>query len=118
MLLRILRIALAAFLASSASAAALTITDREASAHMGQTVTVVGVVTGTHVTLKGTEFLDFGPRYPGEDLTAVIFASSASQFGDVNQYYGKKLAVTGTIESYKGRTEIILRSPNQLSVLH
>ena len=81
-------------------------------------MTVIGVVTGTHVTAKGTEFLDFGPRYPGEDFTAVIFASSANGFGDVDQYYGKKLALTGRIESYKGRTEIILRSPGQLRVIH
>lgn len=96
---------------------AATITDAEASTHVGQTATVVGVVSGTHVTAKGTEFLDFGPRYPQEDFTIVIFASSALKFGNVDQYYGKKLAVTGQIESYRGRTEIILRSPDQLRML-
>lgn len=98
-------------------ALAAPISDAQAMAHIGQTMTVEGVVTGTHVTAKGTEFLDFGPRYPNQDFTAVIFGSSASQFGDVANYYGKRVDVTGKLELYRGKAEVILRSAHQLRVV-
>jgi len=106
----------AAVLLFASGAAAETIADRDASAHVGASATVEGIVTGTHVTEKGTEFLDFGGRYPNQLFTAVIFSTSAPALGDINVYYGKRLAVTGRIESYHDRAEIVVRSPDQLRV--
>jgi DNA/RNA endonuclease YhcR with UshA esterase domain len=94
---------------------AATYTDSQAASHVGETATVEGVATATHVSTKGTEFINFGDRYPNEDFTAVIFAENAPQI-DVSEYPGKKLDVTGKIQLYQGKPEIIVRSPDQLRV--
>ena len=102
----------------SVPARAATISDRDAATHVGEMATVVGIVTGTHVTAKGTEFLDFGGRYPNSDFTVVIFADEASQFRDIAGWYGKKVAVTGRIKLYHGRPEIVVETQGQLHVVH
>ncbi len=73
-----------------------------------------GRVSGVRVSGKGTVFVNFGPAYPSQDFTAVIFTSSAAQFGNVMRYQGKTLAVTGEITMWKGKPEAILRTPAQL----
>jgi DNA/RNA endonuclease YhcR with UshA esterase domain len=108
-------ISLAMICGSQAKAAA--IAAAEASAHVGQVTTVEGAVAEVHITPKGTELLDFDARFPAEDFTAVIFPSNANQVGDVNHFYGKRVQVTGKIELYKGRPEIIVREPGQLKIV-
>jgi len=103
--------------ACSASAQAAVITAAESASHVGQMVTVQGVVAEVHVTPKGTELLDFDARYPAEDFTAVVFASDAAQVGDINHFWGKRTSVTGKVELYKGRPEIIVRSADALKIL-
>ena len=99
-----------------AQASAGTIADKDVLRHVGQFVTVEGVVTGTHVSTRGTAFLDFGPRYPNQDFTVVVFARSAAALGDVGTYYGRRVDVTGNIELYRGRPEIVIHSASQLRV--
>jgi DNA/RNA endonuclease YhcR with UshA esterase domain len=103
---------------SIGSADAAVISDQDALRHVGQSVTVEGVVTGTHVSGKGTEFLDFGSRYPSQDFTVVIFSRSEAELGDIARFYGKRLDVSGTIELYRGRPEIIVRSAAQIRIAH
>jgi len=104
------------FAGSFGAAHAAVIADKDVSKHVGQPVTVEGVVTGTHVSAKGTEFLDFGPRYPNQDFTVVIFARSSAEIGDIARFYGKRLDVSGTVELYRGRPEIIVSSASQIHV--
>ena len=115
------RATLAGFVVATAlaltPASAAPIADSAAASHVGQTVTVAGAVSGVHVSGKGTVFINFGPGYPDQDFTAVIFASSTAQFGDVMRYEGKSLAVTGEITMWKGKPEMILRTPSQLRAL-
>jgi DNA/RNA endonuclease YhcR with UshA esterase domain len=99
---------------STAVANAGVINDRDAAKHAGEHVTVEGVVTGTHVSAKGTEFLNFGDHYPNQDFTVVIFARSSASIGDIARYYGKRVDVTGTIALYRGRPEIIVNDPGQI----
>lgn len=101
---------------STAVANAGLINDRDAMKHVGERVTVEGVVTGTHVSAKGTEFLNFGDPYPNQDFTAVVFARSAASIGDIARYYGKRVDVTGTVALYRGRPEIIVNDPGQIRV--
>jgi DNA/RNA endonuclease YhcR with UshA esterase domain len=102
------------FLFATAAAQAGVISDRDVMKHVGERVTVEGTVTGTHVSAKGTEFLNFGDRYPDQDFTVVIFARSAGAFGDVAKYYGRRIDVAGTIELYRGKPEIVVSVPNQI----
>lgn len=103
-------------LLSATPTLAATYTDSQAAFHVGENATVEGIVTATHVSSKGTEFINFGGKYPNEDFTAVIFAENAAQI-DVSQYYWKKLDVTGKIQLYQGKPEIIVSSPAQLKAV-
>lgn len=107
----------ASWLVAIGPVAAATISDAQAISHVGQTATVQGSVSNVHVSGKGTVFINFGDAYPDQDFTAVIFASSATTFGDVNRYSGHKLAVTGPITMWKGKPEMILRTPASLRVM-
>ena len=106
------------FLFVTAAAQAGVISDRDVMKHVGERVTVEGTVTGTHVSARGTEFLNFGDRYPDQDFTVVIFARSASAIGDVAKYYGRRIDVAGTIELYRGKPEIVVSAPTQIRPAH
>jgi len=90
---------------------------RDADRHLGEYVIVEGRIVATHNT--GTIcFLNFHPNYK-RYLTAVIFSSSFHLFPKDPHiyYYGKKVRIKGHIEEYKGRPEIVIKSPDQIQVL-
>jgi DNA/RNA endonuclease YhcR with UshA esterase domain len=95
-------------------ALAATIAPDEAHAHVGQTVTVEGVVSDVHTARSGVTFLDMGGRYPHNSFTAVIFKSAAGKFSHVASLDGKTVDVTGRVRLYHGNPEIILNDPSQL----
>ena len=116
-----MRVVLALFagviLTSAAPSMAATFQDSQASAHIGETATIEGVVKGTFVTVNHSQFLDFGGAYPNQDFSAVIWAPDAAQFKDVISYYGKRVVVTGKITLYQGKPEMELTSGDNLKVL-
>lgn len=96
------------------AAQAATISAAEAASHIGQTFTVEGQVGEVHTTTSGITFLDLGGRYPHQLFTAVIFPENAAAFGAVDGLVGSTVDVTGPIQLYRGKPEIILRSKDQL----
>jgi len=101
--------------AAPAFADAKIIPATEAKNHIGDTVTVEGVVSGVHHAASGNAiFLDIGGRYPNQQLTGVIFMDDFGKFSDVDALEGKIVDVTGTIALYRGRPEIILHDPGQI----
>jgi DNA/RNA endonuclease YhcR with UshA esterase domain len=111
-MMRRIAVALVALLISVPAVAA-PISPTEAGAHVGQTATVEGVVSDVHVSPKET-FINMGGSYPDNALTGVIFSENASAFPDVQNLDGKTVNISGTIQLYKGKPEIILRSAYQL----
>ncbi|MEJ0051715.1 MAG: hypothetical protein WDN02_11025 [Methylovirgula sp.] len=96
-------------------AVAQTIQPTDANAHVGQAVTIEGIVSEVHVAQRSdTTFIDLGGEYPNEAFTGVIFSEDESKFPDVQNLTGKKVNISGTISLYKGRPEIILHSADQL----
>lgn len=95
------------------------ISDAQASAHVGERVVVDGTVASVHTSKKGHTFINFGAPYPRQDFTAVVFASVATAFKDVDisALSGRHVRVTGVVRLYEGKPEIILDSRAQLSVL-
>jgi DNA/RNA endonuclease YhcR with UshA esterase domain len=89
------------------------VTAADAAGRIGRTVTVEGVVSEVHVSERAT-FIDLNGRYPNEEFTGVIFESDAGAFSDVDAYEGKTVDITGTVQLYRGRPEIILTSPSQI----
>ena len=100
---------------TAAPALAQTIQPPEAKDHVGQVVTVEGMVSEVHKLASGrATFIDMGGRYPYNVFTAVIFSSDASKFPDVETLNGKVVDITGRVTLYKGEPEIILNDPAQI----
>lgn len=92
------------------------ITPQEALQHIGDTESVAGVVSQVSTSKGGTTFINFGGRYPNHIFYAVIFKRYADEFPGVHALEGKSVEITGTIELYKGKPQIILTSPSQISI--
>src|SRR5437667_10836005 len=106
---------LAFICAASIIAQGVSWTPVEAAKHVGETTTVTGTVDGVHQSGKGNIFLNMGGTYPNQAFTAFIPSGSAGQFTNAQQYDGKTVSVSGKIQLYKGKPEIIVNSPSQIS---
>lgn len=102
----------------SLSAHAETITPGDSAHHVGSSVTVEGVVSQVSVSSGGTIFINFGGRYPNQEFYGVIFKSNSRQFSEVRALEGQTIALSGTVQLYKGRPQIILQSPSQITLRH
>ena len=103
------------FVLAATPAAAETIKPADARAHVGQTVTVEGVVSEVHVASgSGMTFIDMGGRYPDNAFAAVIFRDDAGKFPNVAALNGKTVDITGAVKLFKGKAEIILKDAAQL----
>jgi DNA/RNA endonuclease YhcR with UshA esterase domain len=98
------------------TAAEKVIPDAEASLYAGESVAVKGIIANVFQSNKGNIFLNFGSPYPNQTLYAVIFGKDAAKFGNVKAYEGKTVIVTGVVQSYKGKAEIILKDPGQIKL--
>jgi DNA/RNA endonuclease YhcR with UshA esterase domain len=108
-----------ALLLTSAAAPALaeTIAAAEAKNHIGQNVTVEGVVSEVHHVQSGrATLIDMGGTYPNNTFTAVIFKDDFNKFPNVDSLAGKTIDVTGQIKEYRGRPEILLKDAGQIKV--
>ena len=98
------------------SASAETIDAKAAATHIGQTVTVVGVLNNIHQSESKTVFLDIGGAFPDNAFTAVIFARDAAKFANLASFVGKRIAITGKIKTYGDKPEIVLSSADHLKL--
>lgn len=103
-------------LALSVGAQAETIAPREAAHYVGSQATVAGVVSQVSRSKGGTTFINFGGRFPKHVFYAVIFANRASAFPGIFDLEGKSVQITGDIQLYKGKPQIIVSSPNQIQL--
>lgn len=87
---------------------------REATNHIGEYATVRGRVDNVFTSSKGNTFLNFCPNYKTCPFSAVVFSSDSYKFGNLKQYQGQTIEVTGLIKTYQGRAEIIINDPNQI----
>ena len=90
-----------------------------AKKHIGETVFVEGRVASVFRSKKNNVFLNFEKPYPYQCFAAVIFSSDLAKFPqDIEKLFeGKRVKIFGKIEQYKGKPEIILKSPNQIEIL-
>jgi nuclease S1 len=116
-LAKVLNEALASYRPSGDAAAPSTpgvYSDREAAAHLGETATVVGTIAAVFRSKTGTVYLNFGADYPHQTFTAVALAPAGAWTSGLDSLVGRRVGVHGTIVSYRGRVEIVLRSREQL----
>jgi DNA/RNA endonuclease YhcR with UshA esterase domain len=107
------------FITSPFVVGAQEISAADAGKYVGQKVTVCGTVArATYATkAKGQPtFLDLGASHPYQSLTVLIWGSDRGQFNPAPEtaYRDKQICVTGLVELYRGKPEIVVKSPGQI----
>jgi|GEM_PF-3325598 len=89
----------------------------QAGDNIGQYVKSSGRIMSARDTGKVT-FLNLEKDYK-KGLVLVIFASDYKRFREkpVSMYKGRDIEFEGRVKSYKGRPEIIIKSPDQITVI-
>jgi micrococcal nuclease len=84
---------------------------------MGDSVTVCAKVYGVKTTNSIT-FINLGSAYPHAPLTVVIFTKDIANFkvAPYDLYNEKRICVSGKLIEYKGKPEIIITGPDQVSI--
>jgi DNA/RNA endonuclease YhcR with UshA esterase domain len=83
--------------------------------------TVCGTVASATYAIrtKGRPtFLNLDQPYPKQIFTVLIWGSDRNKFKNPPETFfkGKRICVTGTIEDYKGKPEIVVHGPDQITV--
>lgn len=102
-----------------ASAQVKTIPAAEAAKHVGDSVTICDKVYSARWLESAKNqptFLNLGEAYPNQLLTVVIWEDVRKSLGykPEEKLMDKKVCVTGKIEEYRGKPQIILHQPAQL----
>ena len=112
----LLSLCLALLCAAPALAA---ISSDEARSHVGEQQTVCGPVAQVAYLRKGIA-INMGARYPYQHINGFIWNSNALSVGrglsSYDELIGKNICISGQIVLYKGRPEIIINTPGQISV--
>jgi DNA/RNA endonuclease YhcR with UshA esterase domain len=107
-----------AFSLGGSAAGAASISPGDAASHVGETVTVCGLVASAKYAANSRAqptFLDMGQPYPNQPFVAVIFGTDRAKFGEPEATLsGKRICVTGQVRNYRGKPEIIVSDPSQL----
>ena len=90
---------------------------RVAPERVGDVVTVQGKIVNTHNTGKIC-FLNFHENYR-DNITAVIFRPSFGLFQEPPEHYyeGQNVKVLGRVTEYRGRPQIRVRAPDQITIV-
>jgi DNA/RNA endonuclease YhcR with UshA esterase domain len=95
---------------SGAGAAAVKIDVKDAAAHVGENVEVTAKVYG-YKALDGLTLVNLGAAYPDQVMTVVLRGAAAGIAGEID---GKVIRVTGKVEMYKGKPEIVVRDAKMI----
>ena len=68
------------------------------------------------VSATNTTFINFCEDYRTCPFYEVIFEDNKASFSQVGQYEGKVITVSGQINTYEGRSQIILSDDSQVEV--
>jgi hypothetical protein len=91
--------------------------DAEAAKHVGEEATVTGKVFNVSKSAKGTTFLNLGGKFPNHTFGGVVFSRDEAAAGDMKQYEGKDVALTGKIElSPDQKPQILIKSADQIKL--
>ena len=80
-----------------------------------QLLTVTGKVA--QVTLRATiVFINLDQPYPDSPFAAVIHSKDTNQFNDFRALKGRAVEITGKVQKYRDRPEIVVEKPGQIFV--
>jgi hypothetical protein len=102
----------------NAVADAARVSPADAINHVGQMAIVCGrVATAKYATSSNRQptFLNLDKPYPNHVFTAVIWGSDRAAFPYAPESLAdRRICVTGTIQVYRGKAEIIVSGPAQI----
>ena len=98
------------------------ISAKDASKHIGEEQTVCGVVASTKYATKSKRqptFLNLDKPYPNQIFTILIWGADRAKFKQPPEHFyrGKKVCVRGLIQAFKGKPEIIVNDPSQITIV-
>jgi hypothetical protein len=102
---------------ATSSASSDKITAAQAKDYVGKQATVCGIVASANFAARSKRqptFLNLDKPYPDHIFTAVIWIEDRAKFGTPETLKGKRVCVSGLIESYQGKPQIVLREAAQL----
>ncbi|MFN8253644.1 MAG: hypothetical protein U0V75_17365 [Ferruginibacter sp.] len=107
----------ALILSCSAVDAQVSIPADSASKHIGDSVTVCSAVFGIK-SLEKLTFINLGAAHPNSPLTIVIFSKDLGHFKatPAELYTNKKVCVTGRLEAFRGKPQIVITKPEEIVV--
>lgn len=109
----------AGLLLGAPPAAGATLDATQAGSHIGETATVCGSVASAHFSRRSAAqptLLDLDRPYPNQIFTLVIFGRDRAKFGTPETaLLHRRVCASGAIKLYRGRPEMILEDPAQLS---
>jgi hypothetical protein len=84
--------------------------------HIGENGTVCGKVAGArYLEQSKITFLNFDKPYPDAPFTAIIRDEHRAKFGKPEEtYLSKDVCVSGKIEEYNKKPQIVLTDPSQV----
>jgi len=95
-----------------------TLSEGEAAKHVGEKATVCGVVASARYASRSKgqpTFLNLDKPYPNAIFTALIWREDRPKFNEPEiRFRNKRICTTGTITSYRGTPEMVLREPSQV----
>ena len=104
----------------AAKADSPSVSPADAVNYVGRMATVCGVVASAKYaesTHRQPTFLNLDKAYPNQVFTALIWGSNRAAFSYAPEsLMGRKICVTGQVELYKGKPEIIVSGPEQIQV--
>jgi len=88
----------------------------DAEKYIGKNVVICSMVYGVK-ELSNINFINVGANYPDNPLTIVVFSGDKVNFKEgLALYNNKNICVTGTIKEYKGKPEIVITRPQDISI--
>jgi len=98
----------------------ITIKIEDATNHIGERVKICTKIYGGkyNENSKAPTLLNAGASYPDNPLTLVIWADKRANFKNPPEvfYKGKEVCVTGKLELYKGKPEMIIAKEEQIEL--
>lgn len=93
------------------------ISAKEASQNVGKTVLICDSIFGAK-SFDKISLLNIGAIYPNEYLTIVINKIDENKFPKPpsEMYLNKKICFTGLITEFKGKVQIVVTDPKQISI--
>ncbi|MXV53135.1 hypothetical protein GS399_19385 [Pedobacter sp. HMF7647] len=103
----------------NASFSQVKIAVKEASKHIGDSVTIIDKVSGVQVLNNGIMLLNLGGVFPNHLLTVMIRPADIQKFAfkPAGKLKGKPVVVSGKLIDYKDKPGIIVTDPAQLEEL-